>query len=393
MTASGTSPERDQKLRRVADMMNTRHRFPFPVSQPLLDCFDAALNDREIEFILNVGLDPATKEQMLSHSGFRAEQAAQTFQALTQKGFYWTHDNQGPEEVFRLAGIMLGWFEVFLSNGVDSPEHRKFAEALDRLLRSFGKMNVFPVRNLMNNRFRSVQPAQSIVGSQKAGSQALRTIPVERKVDAEPMKIYPARTVRQLVDKHGDKHSIALVHCFCREYHKLIDGHCRFEHPPESCIVIGYFSHHAVKNSGAHYISKEEATALIDTLEKKGAVHQVFHEGEDLERPELAICNCCWDCCAVFGSYNRGFLPLNLKSFFIARMADAAGCNGCETCANHCPVRAISMKEGKACLDDAKCIGCGQCELQCPEDMFELVPMERNVFLPLKKRSEARITC
>ncbi len=392
MTSSGSSPEREERLRRVADMMNTRHRFPFPVSEPLLDCFDVALSDQEIEFILKVGLDTGTKEQILTRSGFPEDQAAQLFQVLTRKGFYWTHDTHGKDEVFRLAGIMLGWFEVYLSDGVDSPEHRKFAEALDRLLGSFGKMNVFPVRNLMNNRFKSIEPAQSIVGSQKTRNQTLRTIPVERPVEAEPMKIYPARTVRQLVEEHGDKHSIALVHCFCREYHKLLDGHCRFDHPPESCIVIGNLSHHAVKHSAARYISKDEATALIDTLEKKGAVHQVFHEGENLEQPELAVCNCCWDCCAVFGSYNRGFLPLNLKSYFIARMAEPASCNGCEACADHCPVRAITMYEGKALLDDSKCIGCGQCELKCPEDVFELIPMERNVFLPLKKRSEARIT-
>jgi formate hydrogenlyase subunit 6/NADH:ubiquinone oxidoreductase subunit I len=46
---------------------------------------------------------------------------------------------------------------------------------------------------------------------------------------------------------------------------------------------------------------------------------------------------------------------------------------------------------GMSSINTRKCIGCGQCELQCPEECIQLVPHERNVLLPLVKRSEARI--
>jgi len=147
-----------------------------------------------------------------------------------------------------------------------------------------------------------------------------------------------------------------------------------------------------VDNGGGRFISKEEAAALIRQLEKKGAVHQVFHESEDLNKPEIAICNCCWDCCGVFGSYNRGYMPLQFQSYFEARVIDYLLCNGCEMCADHCPVQAIVVKDGKAEVQKRKCIGCGQCELQCPEGAIDMMPHERLVFLPLRKKSEARIT-
>ena len=62
------------------------------------------------------------------------------------------------------------------------------------------------------------------------------------------------------------------------------------------------------------YIGKNHALEIIKATHDKGAIHQVFHEEENVETPEVAICNCCWDCCGVFGSYNRGILPLNFFS-------------------------------------------------------------------------------
>lgn len=139
------------------------------------------------------------------------------------------------------------------------------------------------------------------------------------------------------------------------------------------------------------YLTKSEAISLIRELQSKGAVHQVFHKDEDVNNPEVAICNCCWDCCGAFGSYNRGLLPLNLHAYFEARLEDPSLCNGCETCVGYSPVQAISMANNKCSIDSDKCIGCGQCEIQCPQQALQLTANERTVFLPLKEKSESRI--
>lgn len=45
-----------------------------------------------------------------------------------------------------------------------------------------------------------------------------------------------------------------------------------------------------------------------------------------------------------------------------------AKCTSCGECLKYCPVNAISMKSGKAVIDQAICIGCGQCLSVCRFD-------------------------
>ena len=216
-------------------------------------------------------------------------------------------------------------------------------------------------------------------------------ISVDQPVKTAETKVYPVGAVMELIEKYGSRNQIAVVECMCREWHKVVDKPCRFDMPARSCLVIGELTRHALRYDSARPISKDQALELVAELQRKGAVHQVFHEGEDLDKPEIAICNCCWDCCGVFGSYNRGYMPLQLQSYFAARMTDPLLCTGCGICADHCPVQAILVEDAKAAIQEGKCIGCGQCELQCPAGAIELVSNERHVFLPLRKMSEARI--
>ncbi|MBP1599647.1 MAG: 4Fe-4S ferredoxin iron-sulfur binding domain protein [Acidobacteria bacterium] len=384
-------PNREKNLRRLAGMMNTRHRHPFPITRPLLECFDIALEDEEVDLLLRIGTQPLKRIDIPSRSGMLPETATPLFERLVKKGFYWPQVAPDGEESFALAGIMLGWFEVFLSNGEERPEQQEFARRMDALIKSWGEMNFFPLRSIMNRRLRKSRPAQSILAAGRPDDRPVKTIPVDRTVSAAPAKIYPARTVLELVERHADAHSIAVVHCFCRQYHRLVGDSCGFGHPPQSCIAIGRLAHYAVEYSSGRYLSKEEALRLIRDLEAKGAIHQVFHEQEEVGLPEIAICNCCRDCCGVLGSYNRAIIPLNLKSYFEAQVEDSARCSGCGICVDHCPVFAISMVGQSARIDITLCIGCGQCELQCTQGAIRLVPHERQVRLPLRKRSQARL--
>ena len=47
-------------------------------------------------------------------------------------------------------------------------------------------------------------------------------------------------------------------------------------------------------------------------------------------------------------------------------------CCGCETCVGACPVEAISMKDGKASVDDTKCIDGGACVGEGPSEAISL---------------------
>jgi ferredoxin len=390
VNSSISKASRIKKLRQLAGLMNTRHQNPFPVNGELLGCFDVALSDEEVDFLLAMGTEPYTYEQAASKSNSPA--FPEFFERLARKGLAWPQGTKEGRKLFALPGIMLGWFEVYLSDGEETPEKREFSRRLDALLQSFGRFNTFPLRTFYNNSVKSSKPHQSILApSSSTVLREGRTIKVGKSVVVEPAKIFPSRTIEALIEKQGDDGNIAVLHCFCRQYHKMIDEPCRFEHPPQSCLAIGILGRHAVEHGIGQALTKSEAISLIRELQSKGAVHQVFYQGENTNNPEIAICNCCWDCCGVFGSYNRGLVPLNLYVYFEARLEDPSLCNGCETCVGYCPVQAITMVNSLASIDSQKCIGCGQCEIQCPEQALQLAANERTVFLPLNKKSEARI--
>ena len=393
MSKEKMSKEREQSLRQLARLMNTRHQFPFPITKPLLNCFDAVIAPEEVEFLLRMGQEQNTYEQA-SHLSNLPEEAFQPFfETQVKKGLIWSMPGPDGKDRFYVPGIMVGWFEMFLSDGQQTPEKQEFAERLDALFRSWGKMNFFPLRSLMNLRYRRHgKPHQSVapLTSPEAEGQA-KKLRLDRKVKVPEVEIHQSGRVYELIEKHGNENAIAVMHCFCRQWRKMVNEPCRFDFPTEACMVIGEASKSVVKSGIGRYVSKEEALDLIRQLQKRGAVHQMFHEDENVGRPEVAICSCCWDCCGVLGSYNRGILPLQLKSYFEAQIADESLCRGCGTCEEHCPVQAIVVQDGKCQLNPAKCIGCGQCEVQCPEGAIRMVPKERVVMLPLQKRSEARI--
>jgi MinD superfamily P-loop ATPase len=85
-------------------------------------------------------------------------------------------------------------------------------------------------------------------------------------------------------------------------------------------------------------------------------------------------------------------VALKYESSFIARIKEDADCKGCGNCEKYCPTTAIKMKDKKVSLNSDLCIGCGQCAFQCKQNNIELHPNERVVYLPVLKKSEARLS-
>ncbi|UCE39866.1 MAG: 4Fe-4S binding protein [Candidatus Aminicenantes bacterium] len=385
--------ERLANLRALAHKMNKQNVSSIPVTRALLDCFDVVITPEENEFLLKIGRDPLNFRQISAFSELPEESFRPFLKTLCEKGLIWTHYTEEEEELFVLPPILLGWFEAFLSDGADTPQKREFAHRVDDLFKSWGKFNVFPFRNLWNyhTQKKSRSHRRVVIPQETKEKVEIVQVDVRQKIKTPETKIYPTRSVFELIDKYGDKNQIAVVHCFCRQWRKFMGEPCRFEHADESCIALGRITRYTVNYGIARYISKEEALDIIKDVQKKGAIHQVFHEREDLDEPEIGICNCCWDCCGVIGSYSRGLIPMRARCYYVAQIPDESLCTGCGTCIKYCPVKAVSVVNKKSRIDEAKCIGCGQCELKCPEGIIALTFEEREVSLTLEKKSKARI--
>src|SRR5512136_772561 len=96
MKTSKMRPERERTLRKVIGMMNTRHRHPFPITKPLLDCFDVALTREEADFLVRLGTEPFTRAEAASLSQLTPEEFNPLFDGLIRKGpISPQHDNGG----------------------------------------------------------------------------------------------------------------------------------------------------------------------------------------------------------------------------------------------------------------------------------------------------------
>ena len=56
----------------------------------------------------------------------------------------------------------------------------------------------------------------------------------------------------------------------------------------------------------------------------------------------------------------------------MAATIDKEKCVGCEACVGACPVSAIEMQDGIACVKDGECIECGACVGECPNEAITL---------------------
>ena len=118
------SKEREQSLRQLAKLMNTRHRLKFPITRPLLECFDVAVTPEAAQFLLRMGTEQHTYEEAASMSDLGEDAFRAFFDAQVRKGLLWPAVGVDGKERYYVPGIMVGWFEVFLSDGQETAEQR-----------------------------------------------------------------------------------------------------------------------------------------------------------------------------------------------------------------------------------------------------------------------------
>ncbi len=64
------------------------------------------------------------------------------------------------------------------------------------------------------------------------------------------------------------------------------------------------------------------------------------------------------------------------------------GCLGIGSCADVCPMDAISIKNGVAFVNENKCIGCGKCVEVCPRRVVEIVPASSEYMVACRSKDK-----
>ncbi|MEN8141955.1 MAG: 4Fe-4S dicluster-binding protein [Thermodesulfobacteriota bacterium] len=207
-------------------------------------------------------------------------------------------------------------------------------------------------------------------------------------------KQLPQRVVKAMVDKAKDEHfgqvvtmedireivgkaaTVVRLPCACRWAAQKKENRCCYSvsYTPDAWydgMDMGYFG--LAQDEGLESVSREEAIAQMEGLERQGSVHTIW----TMMTPFVgAICNCQPVECLGLRT-----LSLDVETMFRGEQAarvDGAACSGCGACEEACHFKAISSRqqqggEYKAQVSESLCFGCGLCRNSCPEDAISMV--------------------
>jgi ferredoxin len=196
-------------------------------------------------------------------------------------------------------------------------------------------------------------------------------IPVHEVVSSAESIVLPYSLLTPLVERATVR--FLMDHCLCRK-----GENCQTYPQEVGCLFLGDAAAEIDPSMGA-IVSVGAALAHMEHAMSLGLVPLVAHNAFDawlLGIPYhrmLTICFCCDCCCSIRQSLRHG-PPAFWET--VTRVPGltvqvGAGCVGCGTCAGVCPVRAITIRDGRACIAEV-CKGCGRCIDTCPNAAITL---------------------
>ena len=191
-----------------------------------------------------------------------------------------------------------------------------------------------------------------------------RTVPVDREIVANE-EILRYDDYERIIRSHT---VLAVATCQCRLTKQVLNTtspDC--DHPIETCLSTGEEAEFYIENGIGRQINQEEALALIKRSVDAGMVIQCCYSKES-----EVICSCHGDCCAILGSYvalapvaDQYNVWTNISHYSLKHDKDA--CIKCGSCAERCPLFAITMDDEGYPTVGMNCVRCGQCGTVCPQ--------------------------
>ena len=358
-----------KKIRILAKMMNEKSLIQVPLIPPIINCFDILLNDEQLSYLISM------KEQKYSYQELKELYHSKDFDTflypLMYYGFIWRlHDK------YELAPIFPGWIEVCISGPIDDQKIQVIHEFqhFEEFLKMVNLPGIRHYLNYQNIKTLDEEPA-------RMSTLPAKKIQLHQKID-DTQEIITHEDVYSLLQRHPDE--IAIMNCMCRLMKQMNHHDCQYHMPIKACLTIGSFSKQIVDYHVGEMISLQDAIDIVDECSKKGAIHTIYHYGMNSDNEEICICNCCKDCCFLYGSVQEGAVSnIRVKAHYLSQVKNSDLCIGCHQCMRYCPSDAIQVEQG-VFIDHQRCIGCGQCEKHCMKNVFEMVYQPRNIFVRTK---------
>ena len=181
-------------------------------------------------------------------------------------------------------------------------------------------------------------PLEKITPSVPMGGAGIgmHVIPVEKAISMENQSVDIEHISYWLKRYEGH---IGVGICSCRYGRKKLDEGCADDYR-DWCIGVGDMADYLAETGRGHYISYEEAMAILRKAEDHGFVHQVTNI--DGEGKIFAICNCNVKICNALRTSQLFNTPNLSRSAYVARV-DPKNCVACGRCVEYCPAGAVKL--------------------------------------------------
>ena len=127
--------------------------------------------------------------------------------------------------------------------------------------------------------------------------------------------------------------------CSCRYGRKKMDEGCADDYR-DWCIGVGDMADYCAETGRGHYITYDEAMAILQKAEDHGFVHQVTNI--DGEGKIFAICNCNVKICNALRTSQLFNTPNLSRSAYVAKV-EPESCVACGRCVEYCPAGAVKL--------------------------------------------------
>lgn len=358
--------------------MNDKSQITVPLVPSICKCFEIVMTEAEMDFLISVGNRCLTRDALAEL--YQKNDFDVFFAEILRKSLMWCK-NDG----YELAPIFPGWIEVYGGGDPSDPTRQEMLREFAKFEKLLSQLNIPPVRaymNRLNSRKIRELPARMSVRVARGS----KTVDLNEPITSE-QAVTTAGEILPILERHAGE--IGVMHCFCRMLRGSEGETCAFHMPLEACMMVGKLSHQIAESGVGRMLTLDEAKQLIAECEQKGCIHTIYHYGMDTEQEELAICNCCVDCCFLYHGYQSGSLSqIMTKSYVIPQIIEETACVGCGKCGKFCPTQATGYdkQQKKLWFEPQSCIGCGQCVTQCPFPVRKLVPQEWQVFVKTRSK-------
>ncbi len=373
----------DRKYRKVANVLNKAGEFPFPVSDTVLKMLRFTIKEENLDFLMAFNKDISqTMDQLKKNSKLSEEEILKKVDELAKNAVIFNQPNRQGEIVYRLLPIGRQFDYIFMKKQKPTDEIKEFAKLFDKIHEEVGQIfqNNYDAFVTSMKKMPPIDRTVPVLVNTQTGEEIKISINTEVEVPTE--QILPTQKVEELIKKYDD---IAVGQCFCRQHKEILGEPCKLVGSLESCFTLGKSARHTSTYGFSRMVSQKEALELLKKIEAAGLVHKAYHLHSDINKEEVAICNCCKCCCP--NSRSLAFIPVNTATNYLA-VIDQELCVGCGTCVEKCYNDAIqSNSDGKAELNENYCVGCGVCASFCAENAISLVEGKRIVSI-LPKRTK-----